>query len=278
MPYMDEITDANERKIIMDRLYQVGYYETNGGDAFNFKRDQFDWLTNGFGSGITVTPKSDGGVTLSIADQNQWTMFWYGEFNFTNVDIGAGLSNTIHTGNLALTKTVKLNGGGSGTGTFTFDLSAKGLKGDYELAYQNADGTAMANPPMEKITFRNGVATDLQLPAGATVTIQGIPVGVTVNVTETHYDGYAPSWSLTDPKTDQNATINHGATAQATVTVETDAAEMAHIYFTNTTGAALPSTGGAGTHIFTLLGRTMMLGAGVLLMLQRRRREGPDAG
>ncbi|MCF2662041.1 fibro-slime domain-containing protein [Pseudoflavonifractor phocaeensis] len=280
MPYENEMT-AEEKQEVKARIFKIGE-AASGGNRFNFKESDFYWLSDsaigGFSNDVTITPLEDGGVTIDFRAQSTWTMFWYGEFNFTDVNIDAGLSNTIHTGDLALTKTVKLNGGGSGTGTFTFDLSAKGLKGTYELAYQNADGTAMANPPMETITFRNGVATDLQLPAGATVTIQGLPVGVTVNVTETHYDGYAPSWSLTDPETDQNATVHHGATAQATVNAETEAEKIAHIYFTNTTGAALPSTGGAGTHIFTLLGMTMMLGAGVLLMLQRRRREGPDAG
>ena len=46
---------------------------------------------------------------------------------------------------------------------------------------------------------------------------------------------------------------------------------------TNTTGAALPSTGGIGTHLYTFLGITTMLGAGMLLLNQRRRKEGPDA-
>ena len=40
----------------------------------------------------------------------------------------------------------------------------------------------------------------------------------------------------------------------------------------NTTGAVLPSTGGIGTHHFTTLGIVMMLGAGVLLLDQRRRK------
>ena len=46
---------------------------------------------------------------------------------------------------------------------------------------------------------------------------------------------------------------------------------------TNTTGPELPSTGGIGTNHFTTLGTILMLGAGVLLLDQRRRREGTSA-
>ena len=99
-------------------------------------------------------------------------------------------------------------------------------------------------------------------------------MGATITVKEENFNGYAPSWSLTDPDTDDKAEINHGETAQATVNAGTEADEIAHIYFTNTTGAALPSTGGVGTQTFTFLGMMMMLSAGVLLMIQRRRREG----
>ena len=38
----------------------------------------------------------------------------------------------------------------------------------------------------------------------------------------------------------------------------------------NTPGAALPSTGGPGTRLFTILGTILILGAGVLLLRRRR--------
>ena len=40
----------------------------------------------------------------------------------------------------------------------------------------------------------------------------------------------------------------------------------------NEAGAALPNTGGPGTLIFTILGGILILGAGVLLVLNRRKR------
>ena len=51
------------------------------------------------------------------------------------------------------------------------------------------------------------------------------------------------------------------------------ATEDVEIVFTNHTGPELPETGGMGTHIYTSLGTVMVLGAGVLLLNQRRRKE-----
>ena len=107
------------------------------------------------------------------------------------------------------------------------------------------------------------------------ITISNLPSG-NYKLTETHApDGYviisdpieftvnAPgtgniiTWKGTKPDAadcDPTATTNPGDT----ITVK------------NTPGVALPSTGGPGTKLFTILGLAMMLGAGVMLFRRRR--------
>ncbi len=170
----------------------------------------------------------------------------------------------LNNGSLAISKNVKVDGVIKNSGTFTFEVSAKtasdaAVAGTYDLTYEPTNEELPTT-----ITFDdNGVATDLQIPAGTTVTINGLPVGTTVTVTETDYDGYAPSWTL---ESDGSAAI-HGATAQATV-----GTAPVTIYFTNTTGAMLPNTGGIGTGVYVATGTALMIGASLVLMEQERRR------
>lgn len=52
---------------------------------------------------------------------------------------------------------------------------------------------------------------------------------------------------------------------------EIPAAENAEFIVPNTPGAALPSTGGPGTRLFTIIGAVLFAGAGLLLMRRRSR-------
>ena len=78
-------------------------------------------------------------------------------------------------------------------------------------------------------------------------------------MTETNTDGYAVSWD--------NGGVSH--TNATTVTIPRDA--NAAITCTNTTGAVLPSTGGAGTARIMSVGAALTLAAGALLLLKRRK-------
>ena len=51
---------------------------------------------------------------------------------------------------------------------------------------------------------------------------------------------------------------------------ETQSATNATFTVENTPGAALPSTGGPGTRLFTILGSILIAGAGILLWRRRR--------
>ena len=109
----------------------------------------------------------------------------------------------------------------------------------------------------------NYAIAQLTLYAGETAKIT-LPAGVAVTVTETGYDGYAPSWG--EAESDR--------TPSKTITLSKDADDA--LTCTNTTGAVLPSTGGTGVGLYLAFGSLLTLGAG-LLLIQRRRKEGSDA-
>jgi len=157
-------------------------------------------------------------------------------------------TNNVAAGSLTIDKDVYVAGTKTDGATFTFDLICAALA-DKEIGGVEFDETGKAT---------------VSVTAGSSTTISGLPAGAQIQVTETNYDGYAPSWSHDD------ATYTNGAVASA---VTIPAGDTATVYFRNTTGPALPNTGGMGTHIYTVLGVTLMLGAGVLLLNQRRRKE-----
>ena len=175
-------------------------------------------------------------------------------------------------GDLSITKEVTVNGtkDEDNAGIFSFTLTASDttLNGTYALAYDPALPDASTLPT--EITFTDGSAT-LQVQANRQVTIKGLPVGTTIRMEETGYDGYAPGWTGELFVDGKEATSANGATVTAQ---PINADNVIHVTCTNTTGAELPQTGGMGTQTFTFLGMMMMLSAGVLLMIQRRRREG----
>ena len=180
------------------------------------------------------------------------------------------------TGSLSITKTVEYNGDPEYTSNavFAFDVTVADASGDgYTVTYGNLtwdevkdytgwpEGTT-ALPATAN--FENGKAT-VYVPAGATIQISGLPAAATATITETTTDGYAVSWS------GATATSNDSSTHSVTTAqISTNPA----VTCTNTTGAVLPSTGGPGVANILTLGTLLTLGAGALLLLQRRRKEG----
>lgn len=176
------------------------------------------------------------------------------------------------SGALSLTKIAKKDGVDL-AGYYTFQIEIPTANGTYSVYDgQNLIGT---------VTFTNGsitAATGGILASGdsdnstiavsnnQTITIKGLPANQKAVIRETRTDGFAVSWSgdLADAAS---------ANGPSTQTVEITGAATVAVTCTNTTGAALPNTGGIGTSIYTLLGSMMMLSAGVLLMIHRRRRE-----
>ena len=158
-------------------------------------------------------------------------------------------------GSLSITKTVVRTDGGAvdETKDFTFNLTSDPvLNGDYNAEIKK--GEDVISTP--KVTFTNGLAT-ITLKHGETITINGIPQDTKITVTETNTDGYAVSWDNGSHTNATTVTIPRGATVAITCT--------------NTTGAVLPSTGGAGTARIMSVGAALTLAAGALLLLKRRK-------
>jgi len=120
--------------------------------------------------------------------------------------------------------------------------------------------------------------SELKIGNGGKETILAVN-GEEMWVTETEYDGYHVNIQVLVPDADntgefKDITNDPNKVKVTGATVEITAVEPGmKIIYTNITGPALPNTGGTGTHIYTTLGVAMMLGAGVLLLNQRRRKE-----
>ena len=158
-------------------------------------------------------------------------------------------------GSLSITKTVVRTDDGTvdETKDFTFNLTSdSALNGDYNAEVKK-DEAVVEN---RTVTFTNGVA-NITLKHGETITINGIPQDTQITVTETNTDGYAVSWDNGSHTNATTVTIPRGATVAITCT--------------NTTGAVLPSTGGAGTAHIMSVGAALTLAAGALLLLKRRK-------
>ena len=136
--------------------------------------------------------------------------------------------------------------------TFNLDLSSSDT---YTAVY--SDGST------QTVSGKNNVIT---LAHGETITIPDLPVGATYSITETAVDGYHTTYQV------NSGEVTVGNTASGLIEQGTTS-----VAYVNTTGPMLPSTGGPGTNFITTLGTVMMLGAGVLLLDQRRRKGGPSA-
>ena len=215
----------------------------------------------GDGNGTPLTGSE--GYTPAYSDNASGTVTVVG----TTVNIT--VTNTFPTGDLELSKTVSNTAGGSTDGEFAFELKfpvgESWTATDYTAAYTttNSGQTHTGNTLSFEKQDGYAVAT-VKLYHGEKVAITGLPASAQVSITETNADGYAVSWQV------DGQDRLYGNSVCVIVTNGTTVSAAC----TNTTGAELPQTGGMGTQTFTFLGMMMMLSAGVLLMIQRRRREG----
>ena len=144
---------------------------------------------------------------------------------------------------------VRTDGGDITDQGFTFELSADTLK--------NQSFDATIGGENVKLAFNENGVANITLKHGETITINGIPQFTKTAATETNTDGYAVSWDNGSHTNATTVTIPRGADAAITCT--------------NTTGAVLPSTGGAGTARIMSVGAALTLAAGALLLLKRRK-------
>ena len=102
---------------------------------------------------------------------------------------------------------------------------------------------------------------------GEYIVIQYLPVGTDFTIEEVDCPGYSTSYSVNGGEWVAGDTYRGTIIQGATVTVD----------YLNTTGPRLPSTGGPGVAQVLSLGTVLTLGAGAMLLLQKRRKEGDAA-
>ena len=197
-----------------------------------------------------ATGHADGSYVLSFfyTERGASGSTCYMRFTLPSV---SSVSPDLKTGTLEISKDVV--GALGDVGDFEFQIYLKGANGKELTESFEAEHSELG-----KVAVQSG--TVIPLGDDGSIKIKDLPVGTEYTITELNSDGFHTSYQI-------RGVVTEGTTASGKI-----AGNMS-IKFTNATGAVLPSTGGAGTHIYTTLGVVMMLGAGVLLLNQRRRKE-----
>lgn len=158
--------------------------------------------------------------------------------------------NTIKKGNLKITKEVQ--GNKEYAKDFSFQIkvyhSNKTLTGDYTYVKIDADG----NKKTETISLIKGEFT---LADGESITIKGLPVGATYEITELTTNGY---------------TVKHTINSESRVTGKTatcssnscsiDSKDTQEVNFYNIAGYILPATGDSGMLILIIIASLLIIG------------------
>jgi len=129
---------------------------------------------------------------IDIFSTSTWTHLLYG--NLTPfLDLFTSEVDFVNTysqkGNLEISKTVK-GSAANPNEHFTFALESEELNGTFDVSYTGTDGCSDTHPA--SVIFVDGKAT-ISLKHGETMTIEDIPIGTVVTVTETsggNYDTY----------------------------------------------------------------------------------------
>ena len=144
--------------------------------------------------------------------------------------------------------------------TFTIELDSAGI---YDVQYANpVEGGLKHDDGKLKFTVNEETGkavAEVKLYHGESVVIKELPALMKVQVREENTDGYAVSWAV------------DGGDAQRISSVMAEIGTDHNLLCTNTTGAVLPSTGGAGTAHIMPVGAALTLAAGALLLLKRRK-------
>lgn len=171
---------------------------------------------------------------------------------------GTALTDTIlftnrRTTDLIVTKDVT---GAIYNGLFTFEA----------VVTLNGAPVALPQPTDGSYTVEGNKAT-FQLGHGGAIAISGIPYHALVTVTETKHDGFTAYYRISGEHTEDQL----GDSVQVSFGTGTRTVE-----FINDGGYELPSTGGAGTHLYTMGGLLLMTAAAILLYIHNLKRRKED--
>lgn len=232
--------------------------------------------------GTTVTARVD--KVTQYVDGKPVEQLWYeyGSGNPTATLNPLPFINQL-VGDLSITKTVNRTDKGSTDGNFNFEVLLKDSAGaavsgtqTYSYAKGTEAGTIIFKAGKISAISAGGVhsGNSIILKHGEMFTIEGLPVGTKATITETTTDGYSVVWTgdINVGEVSEKPSISSdSATSIGIKTGNTTA-----VICTNTTGAVLPSTGGMGVRPILTLGALLVFGAGTMLLMQRRRKEGFD--
>jgi len=129
---------------------------------------------------------------LNIQSKSTWNQLLFGDLS-PFLDLFTSEVDFVNTyspkGNLEISKTVK-GSAANPNEHFTFALESEELNGTFDVSYTGTDGCSDTHPA--SVIFVDGKAT-ISLKHGETMTIEDIPIGTVVTVTETsggNYDTY----------------------------------------------------------------------------------------
>ena len=174
------------------------------------------------------------------------------------------VKNAGKSGNLEFGKEVVHTGNGTITDEFTFTVSYSATENaEYIVEYTDTPAGVTRSGTI-KFVAADGVATaNVGLYDGETIQIRDLNADTVVTITETTTDGYSVKWETED----------NGAPNGAAITMTVASGGTVGATCVNTTGYALPSTGGIGTTLYTMSGMAMMSAALVGGYGLRRKRE-----
>lgn len=181
----------------------------------------------------------------------EMTRLWKNGTEVTGQTLQVSFTNTLLR-NLTIQKRVV---GIATEEKFQFELTL--MDGNVPLSgsYKTLENETPGN-----VNFENGKAS-FQLGADETITIYGLPYGVTWTVLESGTAGYHVTWQIGN-------TTQEGSSASGTLN------DNHIIVCTNQGTYELPETGGSGTTLYTWGGLLLCGGAYLLYKHTKRRREG----
>ena len=163
----------------------------------------------------------------------------------------------------------KVDSTGNGLEGAVFQLKRIGADGHSESDASDIDSVSGLSEITKEVDGETKTYTSAFETSGNVQTINGLPDGTYKLYEVVVPAGYISTYRYIqfeiENRVIKNITTDTGDTSKLDTT-----ANNIDLKIQNTPGAALPSTGGPGTRIFTILGSILILGAGVLLWRRRR--------
>ena len=274
IPYIDSLNNKKTYKII-DTINGADYNVdsvavTVGGVPVTLSSAEKTIVTNPNGT-QTLTVDLSGQITVDNANANKPVVLTYtavvtkttveNTVSHEATDVSDSDTVNVYTGQITLTKyNADRSKPLSGAGFNVKAVSADGAVSD-PLAFRHAtagvDGVYIYDP--------NGrdTVTEVKTGTNGTVVVKGLDEG-----TYEFYEITAPNgYSINEnPTSVQLSATKDATTGRATAEFSNNDAEM-----TDSLLSALPSTGGIGTYVFTIVGVVLMAAAAGILFIKRRR-------